>query len=126
MKTHRTFADFFKAKRIDQKISLRDFCKVAGADPSNISKIERGLTLPPQSKEVLERYAKGLNIVIGKDDWFNFSDLASVANRNIPEDISSEEKLLELMPAFFRTLRTEKPSKKELKELISEVKRQIK
>jgi transcriptional regulator with XRE-family HTH domain len=125
MKTHKTFADFFRIKRTEQRISLRDFCKITEADPSNISKIERGLMPPPQAKEILERYAKGLNVAIDTDDWITFSDLAAVANRIIPEDISSDKNLLELMPAFFRTLRGEKPATGELKALIAKVRKQI-
>ena len=56
------FGPFFKEQRTIKRITLREFCKLADADPGNISKLERGVWPPPQDREILERYAKALKI----------------------------------------------------------------
>jgi len=50
----RKFGEYIKDLRVEKEITLREFCKTAGLDPSNWSKIERGIHTPPKSKEVLE------------------------------------------------------------------------
>lgn len=46
------FAEYIKDLRVEKEITLREFCKISGLDPSNWSKIERGIHAPPKSKEV--------------------------------------------------------------------------
>ena len=45
-----TFGEFIKQLRLQNRITLREFCRLAGIDPSNWSKIERGMLQPPKSK----------------------------------------------------------------------------
>jgi transcriptional regulator with XRE-family HTH domain len=79
-----------------------------GLDPGNISKMERGLASPPQSKEKLEEYAQYLGIAKDTDDWSNFFDYASAATGRIPPDVMSDEELVKKLPLVFRTLRGQK------------------
>ncbi|GBR77044.1 transcriptional regulator HipB [Candidatus Termititenax persephonae] len=97
------FGDFFLELRKRQNLSLREFCQKNGFDASNISKLERGI-LPPPQNEVLEKYAKALELVVGTDDWYQFHDLAAAENRKLPAYMSEEE-IEKKVPIFFRALR---------------------
>jgi len=118
MEDKRLFGEFFKARRIVIKKTLRQFCIENGLDPGNISKLERGLLPPPQSREKLEEYAGCLKIKKGSDDWYTFFDLAAAETGKIPEDIMAKEKIEDKLPILFRTLRGQKVSDENLEELI--------
>ena len=49
-------------------------------------------------------------------------DDARIAQGIIPDDILNKTEMLELMPAFFRTVRNKKPSKEEIDRLINLIK----
>ena len=112
------FGEFFKACRIAIKKTLRQFCFENGLDPGNISKLERGLLPPTQSREKLEKYAGYLQIKKGSDDWYTFFDLAAAETGRIPEDIMTKEKIEDKLPILFRTLRGQKVSDENLEKLI--------
>lgn len=115
------FGNYFKECRIALNKTLRQFCFESGLDPGNISKLERGVLPPPQSREKLEEYAKLLNIKKGSDEWYTFFDLAAAETGKIPDDLMSEKKIEEKLPIFFRTLRGQKVSNEKLKELIKKL-----
>lgn len=102
------FGKLFKEMRLKTGLSLRQFCLDHGLDPGNISKMERGLASPPQSKEKLEEYAQYLGIVKDTDDWYNFFDYAAASTGRIPPDVMSDEELVKRLPVVFRTLRGQK------------------
>jgi transcriptional regulator with XRE-family HTH domain len=112
-----TFGAFFKDRRIRLGATLRDFCMDNKLDPGNLSKMERGLLPPPQSREKLEQYAKSLGLRKGSSEWFEFFDLAAAEAGRIPEDLQDEE-VLRRLPVLFRTIRGTKLSDKQLDELI--------
>ena len=114
----RSFGEFFKTCRIAIKKTLRLFCVENGLDPGNISKLERGLLPPPQSRDKLEEYAGYLKLRKGSDDWYTFFDLAAAATGRIPEDIMMKEKIEDKLPILFRTLRGQKVSDEKLEKLI--------
>ncbi len=111
-----TFGEFIKNLRIERRMTLREFCRAAKLDPSNWSKIERGFAPPPKSKVVLQGIAEVLNIEEGSEEYITLFDLAAIGH--IPTDLLSDEQVLDKLPVFFRTIRGEKPSRKELEELI--------
>ena len=121
----RSFGKFFKAMRAKRGLSLRKFCVENGLDPGNISKLERGVLPPPQTREKLEEYAKELLIPEGSDDWYEFFDLASMATGRIPPDIMSDEELVKRLPLVFRTVRGQKmkSSDDQLNELAEVIRR---
>ena len=90
-------------------------------DPGNISRIERGISSPPQSREKLEEYARYLGIEDGSDDWYYFFDYAAAATGRIPQDVMNDEKLVRKLPVVFRTLRGQKLSAEKLVELAESV-----
>jgi transcriptional regulator with XRE-family HTH domain len=120
---NRTFGEFFKFLRKKNKITLREFCLKASADPANISRLERGAMPPPQDTDILERYAKELDIKNGSDDWYTFFDLAAADCGIIPKDIMSDSEAVRMLPTFFRTLRGQKPTEEEMKNLAEKIKK---
>lgn len=111
------FGEKLKKRRLEQNYSLREICKLVNYDPSNWSKIERGRISPPAEKKVLSNWAKFLGIK-NSLEMQKFIDEASVAQGIIPQDILEDKKTVNLLPAFFRTLRNEKPTKREINNLI--------
>lgn len=120
---HSTFASFFKAIRKESRNTLRAFCEIAGADPGNISRMERRAIPPPQDREILTRYATALGLKEGSDEWYLFFDLAAADRGIIPQDIMENEKLVKHLPAFFRTLRGQKPSEAEMRKVIERIRK---
>jgi transcriptional regulator with XRE-family HTH domain len=118
------FGEFIKEKRIEKGISLREFCKRMEIDASNWSKVERGLLAPPQDEEKLRKIAQALNIKLGSPLWREMKDKANIDAGIIPEDILSDEKVLNSLPLFFRTIRSEKPTPEELDRLIDLIRKE--
>ena len=117
------FGEFLESLRKRARLTLRDFCKAAGADPGNISKIERGVMRPPQGEDILARYAKALGVQKGSDDWHCLCDYAAADQGLIPQDLMADEEVVKMLPAFFRTLRGQKPTEAEMRELVEKIRR---
>ncbi len=115
------FGEYFKSKRIDRGLTLRDFCKKFGLDPGNISKLERGLLPPPTSREKLEAYASFLGLKKGSDDWMEFFDHAAACRGELPKDFLEDSEVVKNLPVIFRTIRGKKVSAKLLDELIEKI-----
>jgi transcriptional regulator with XRE-family HTH domain len=118
------FGEFIKEKRINKGISLREFCKRLEIDASNWSKIERGLLAPPQDEKRLKEIARALDIKFGSALWKEMKDKANIDAGVIPEDILSDEKVLNSLPIFFRTIRSEKPTPDDLDKLINMIRKE--
>ena len=112
------FGEFIKQIRERQRLGLREFCLENGFDPSNWSKIEREVMPPPRDEEILRTWAKQLGLKQGSDDWLKFFDYAAVDSGRIPDYVLKDEELLGKLPAFFRTLSGNRPSREELENLI--------
>ena len=119
----KSFGEFFKGLRKNKRITLREFCLSASADPANISRLERGAMPPPQDPDILERYAKSLGLKTDSNDWYIFFDLAAADRGIIPKDIMSNPEVVEMLPAFFRTLRGQKPTEDEMRKLAAKIKK---
>ena len=117
-----TFASYFKALRVEKRITLRAFCEAAGADPGNISRMERGGMIPPQDRLILTRYAEALGLTEGSDEWYQLFDLAAADRGMIPQDLMDDAELVKKLPAFFRTLRGQKPTEDELRKVLQKIK----
>lgn len=124
MKKGGGFGDYFKRKRMELGLPLREFCRKNGFDAGNISRIERGLARPPQSPEIKAKYATALGIKEGTDDWLMFFDLAAADLGRIPEDLMGDERLLNSLPLLFRTVRDSDLSDEELKRLIEALRKE--
>lgn len=112
------FGTFIKELRAKQRLGLREFCLKTGYDPSNWSKIEREVSPPPKDDATLRDWAKHLGLKRGTDDWHRFFDYAAVDAGRIPDHILEDKELAAHLPAFFRTLSGQKPSREDLEKLL--------
>lgn len=119
-KNLKKFGSLLGKLRAENNLSIREVCKLVGYDPSNWSKIERGLISPPSEEKTLKSWVKVLKIK--GEEIQKFMDDASIAQGIIPDDILNKTEMLELMPAFFRTVRNKKPSKEEIDRLVNLIK----
>lgn len=117
------FGTFIKELRAKQRLGLREFCLKHGHDPSNWSKIEREVLSPPSDEAMLRKWAKQLGLKEGTDDWHKFFEYAAVDAGRIPDHILEDEELAAHLPAFFRTLSGQKPSREDLEKLLKLIKR---
>ncbi|HOZ16356.1 MAG TPA: transcriptional regulator [Candidatus Portnoybacteria bacterium] len=118
LKNLKKFGENLKNLRIEKELSLREICKEVDYDASNWSKIERGIISPPSDEKVLSKWARVLGIKSQSKEFKEFIDSALVAQGIIPEDVLSREDAFKYLPAVFRTLRNEKPTKEEIDRLI--------
>lgn len=116
------FGELLKNLRIERNLSLREICKLTDYDPSNWSKIERGKMPPPADKNTLIKWAKILELPLNEKGLNDFLDCAAIAQGIIPEDILTDADTVKLLPAFFRTIRDEKPTKQEIEALFKLIK----
>lgn len=111
------FGAFFKEKRLALGLALREFCRENSLDWGNVSRIERGVSAPPKSREALEVYAKALRLKPGSDDWTAFFDLAAISAGIIPNAIMNDEALVAKLPLVFRTIQGKKLTDQQLRDL---------
>jgi transcriptional regulator with XRE-family HTH domain len=119
------FGEFFAhQRRTRTDLSLREFSETHGFDAGNLSKLERGRMSVPQSRDVLERYARALGIPKGSDDWYEFFDRAAAEAGRIPADLLSDADVARKLPVLFRALRDDDANDEDkLRELIEIVRR---
>ena len=116
------FGTFIKELRARRRLGLREFCLEHGHDPSNWSKIERQVLQPPRDEETLRTWAKQLGLKPGSDDWLKFFEYAAVDAGRIPDRILEDKELAAHLPAFFRTLSGQKPSREDMEKLLGIIK----
>ncbi|MSU60090.1 MAG: XRE family transcriptional regulator [Pedosphaera sp.] len=112
------FGEFIKQIRERQRLGLREFCLENEYDPSNWSKIEREVLPPPRDEETLRALAKQLGLKQGSEDWLKLFEYAAVDSGRIPDYVLKDEKLMAQLPAFFRTISGQKPSREDLEKLL--------
>jgi len=104
-------------------LSLREFCLKNGLDPGNYSRVERGMFRPPQDRTIVEKYATALGLERGSDEWLQLFDLAAAERGQVPEDLMSDEELVDKLPVLFRTMRATQVSPEKLDEFIEKIRR---
>ena len=112
------FGEFIKKIRADKRLGLREFCVATGLDPSNWSKIERGILSPPQDSEVLRRIAAVLGIAEESQEKDMLVHYAAIDAGKIPKDVLEDAELVKRLPVFFRTAKGKKPTREELEQLL--------
>lgn len=123
---NKAFGEFFKKKRTELGLTLREFCKRNNIDPGNTSKIERGMFPPPQGEEKLRQYAKALGIKEGTDNWYEFFDLAAACSGSLPYDIVKDRELIKALPLLFRSIRKgDDMEEEDLKAFIEAVRKEL-
>lgn len=113
------FGQQIKKLRIEAQLTLRAFCKLIGMDPSNWSKIERGIIQPPQDPQLIQQIQSALNL--NTQQLQELQDLADIARGEIPIDLRDEE-LMAKMPAFFRAMKSQEYTEADLEKLKQSVK----
>lgn len=116
-----SFGETVKDLRIAQQKTLRQFCHENGLDPSNWSKIERGVNPPPRDEDTLAKWARLLGMELGTEAWADFMFQAEVSRGNIPREVMSDEKLVEKLPVFFRTVRGAEMTEEQLDNFIEKL-----
>jgi len=103
MKTSKRFGDLFRELRLKNRYTLRAYCRKFNRDPAYISRIERGITPPPENSEEIENYARSFNLEEGSRQWIEFYNLAVVSRKKKSEPILSEKELVGKLPLFVTT-----------------------
>jgi transcriptional regulator with XRE-family HTH domain len=116
-----TFGAKLKELRIRKRMTLRDCCKELGVDPSNWSKFERDVNPAPKDIEILEAWAEFFGA--SEKEQQDLSDLAALSRKQIPEDIASDARLMEKLPAFFRVVRGKELEGDKLKDFIEDLRK---
>ena len=117
----KSFGSYFKEFRTKKGITLRAFCDTYSLDPGNISRLESGVAKPPESSDILTRYATYLGLRKGSDEWHHFMDLAAAERGRVPSDIMSQKEKIERLPVLFRTMRRRKLSKEDYEKLLKKL-----
>jgi len=120
-----SFGEFFSAKRKSLGKTLREFCRENGFDAGNMSRLERGLQTPPQSKEKRRQYASALGIKEGSEEWLEFCDLATISAGKIPDSIVSDKELMAEVPILFRSIKKEGIEKERIQNLLEALKKEL-
>ena len=115
------FHELFKQKRMAIG-TVREFARKSGLDLAYVSRLENGIILPPKDIEKLTRLASALKIAEGSDEWQKFMDLAAVARNVLPDDLRDNEKVVKVLPAFYRAMRENDIGEDELRRLLDLIK----
>lgn len=113
-----TFGELFKQHRQKLGLTLRRFCEANEYDASNISKLERGAVPAPSKHEIVEDYARNLDLLYGSPPWQQFMDAAAASAGRIPDDLMVESDFVKKLPLVFRSLRKGAVTEEELEEVI--------
>lgn len=116
--TSNKYGAFLRELRIDREISLRDFAKSSGMDVGNLSKIERGILDPPQSK-IQNKFIKLLNL--NEKDSIKLKDLASHQKGNYPPEVEDDLKEYEYIPILLRTIANKRLTDEQIRELTKKI-----
>ena len=115
------FNETIKSLRLQKRLTLRDFCEQVGLDPSNWSKVERGVNPPPGDVGLLERLADFFDLSGSKK--LEFIDAAALQRREIPPDVADNVILQRALPAFFRAARGHELTQEELASLADDIRK---
>lgn len=116
--TNLTFFEYFEKRRVQLGYTLRKFCRNKGYDPAYISRLENGLIPPPEDSNKLKALAIAIELEKDTPEWVNFFDLAAASQGKFPKDLSSNPKLVNLLPAFYRTLRRKNLTEQDINKLL--------
>ena len=113
------FGALLKDTRITKGLTLRQCSELLGVDPSNWSKLERGITPAPKDPSILEAWAEALELTEGARQAF--IDTAALSRRELPADIASDERVMAALPAFFRAARGAELDDATLRQFVEDV-----
>ncbi len=97
-----TFGTRLRALRLAAGLSLHKFCRRAGLDAGNYSRIERGLVRPPQDHAKLEPVRGVLGLAPEGDDWKYLLLLADLEWDALPRRLLADARVRPLLPALLQ------------------------
>ena len=115
------FSTTVKELRIAKRLTLRQFCQELGLDPSNWSKVERGVNPPPGDVHALEKLAQFFGLTADRKQVF-FDD-AAVSRNELPKDLADDVLFKQALPAFFRACRDHKLTEDQLLNLAEDIRK---
>jgi len=110
------FGSYIATLRTSRGITLREFCRRTGFDPSNWSKIERSVISINKSKATIEFILNAIGIQKGSEEYNTALNIGLL--ESIPDDFNEEKSILMELPVLFRTVRGEVPSEEDLQKLV--------
>jgi len=116
-----SFGEFLKERRLKTGLSLREFARRIGMQPSNYCNVENDI-LPPPPEDTLERISVVLGLKPGATDYAEFFDLAAKKRDAVPADIERIIKQNKLIPVMLRTVENEKVTESQLRGIIEDLK----
>ncbi len=116
------FGKLFKELRLNGGYTLRSYCRTFKKDPAYISRLERGKVPPPSDPDEIETLALSHSLKENTDEWDNFFTLATVSSGKIPDEIMSDEDILDKLPILLRTIQGQTLSEEKLKKLVELIK----
>ena len=113
------FGEQLKDLRIAKGLTLRQCSERIGVDPSNWSKLERGINPAPKDIAILEEWAAFF--ALKGEARQAFFDAAALSRREIPADIASDDRVMAALPAFFRAARGAELDETQLRQFVEDV-----
>lgn len=117
--TPATFGELLKDFRIRREFTLRECSQALGIDPSNWSKMERGVNPGPKDEGMLKAWAKHLQL--SPEEYATLADYSALSRGAIPTASASDERVLQALPVFFRAARGAKMDDAELEKFVQTV-----
>jgi transcriptional regulator with XRE-family HTH domain len=105
--------------RLAAGLGLQEFCRRAGQDAGNYSRIERGLTHPPRDHRKLEPVRAALGLDAESDDWTYLLTLADLEWGALPRRLLTDEAVRPLLPALLHGLANHPMTEQQVKALLS-------
>ena len=113
------FGDQLKDLRIGKGLTLRQCSEQLGVDPSNWSKLERAINPAPKDVAILETWAQFF--ILKGETKQAFFDAAALSRSEIPADLASDERVMAVLPAFFRAARGAELDETQLRQFVEDV-----
>ena len=108
------FGEFLRAKMTEKRLTLRQLAQRSGFDPSNLSKLERGVSYPPQKIENLNRLAEALDL--DDEERAEMIEAAEFGNGKIPQHFEAV-KSNQSIPLLLRAINNKKMDPEQVKGL---------
>ena len=111
-----SFSNTLKKLRLEKRYTLRQFCRIALMDPSNYSRVERGIAPPPPSIQI-KAWLKHLGVSPEDERYQLMLDRATVERGDLPRDVLTP-RFQSLLPVLFRTVRSDRLTEKQYTNLV--------
>jgi len=117
------FGELHKKLREEEGLTLRKYSQLVGQDPGNVSRLEKGISSPPQRDDILRKMAITLGLKENSGTWKDFFDRAAIDAGRLPKEALSDQELLKSLPVLLRTLTGRKLNDEKINKLIDLIKK---